>query len=82
MRKLISSIVASASLLVAPVAASVASPAQSLSLSNARVGAASGAKSDLAGGSGGIIALVILAGIVAIGVFAAIEESDDDSVSA
>lgn len=80
MRKFLSSVLVSASLIAAPAVA--APSAQSLSLSNARVGAATGSDSDLASGSGGIIALVILAGIVAIGVLAAIEESEDDPVSA
>lgn len=80
MRKMLSSIIVSASLIAAPVAA--ASSAQSLSLSNARVGAVTGGENDLASGGGGIIALVILAGIVAIGVFAAIEGGEDDDFPA
>ena len=75
MLKLISSVIASAALVSAPVMA--ASPASSLSLSNARVGAATSNDSELAQGAGGIAALVILAGIIAIGVLAATQ--DDES---
>jgi len=79
-RKLLGSLIVSASLISAPLAAQ--SSAQRLSLSNARVGAATTGENDLAQGAGGIVALALVAGIVAIGVLAAIEESDDDSVSA
>lgn len=77
MRKFLSSVVISASLIAAPAVA--APSAQSLSLSNARVGASTTGQNDLASGAGGIAAIAILAGIVAIGVFAAIEESESDS---
>lgn len=77
MRKFLSSVLVSASLIAAPAVA--APSAQSLSLSNARVGAATSGENELAQGSGGIIALVILAGIVAIGVLAATQDESSDS---
>jgi O-antigen ligase len=74
--KLLSSIIASASLVAAPVMAQTASSAAKLSV--ARAGApVSGEK--LAEGSGGIIAAVLVAGIVAIGVLAATQDDDPES---
>lgn len=71
--KLLSSIIASASLIAAaPVAAQSAS-ALSVARANATVEG-----EDLAGGAGGAIAIALVAGIVAIGVLAAIESGDDD----
>lgn len=75
--KLLSSILVSASLVSAPVMA--ASPASSLSLANARVGASMSDENQLAEGAGGILALVIVAGIVAIGVLAATADDSPDS---
>lgn len=75
--KLLSSVLVSASLVSAPVAA--ASPASSLSLANARAGASVADENKLAEGAGGILALVIVAGIVAIGVFAATADDGPDS---
>lgn len=75
--KLLSSIIASASLVATPVLAQTASPASKLSIAQSRA-AASVNGEDLGEGSGGLIAAVLVAGIVAIGVFAAIESGDDD----
>ncbi|HEU4968930.1 hypothetical protein [Sphingomonas sp.] len=58
--------------------AQTASSAAKLSIAHARAGAAEG-DSQLAGGSGGVIALAILAGIAAIGVLAAVNSDDDES---
>jgi hypothetical protein len=54
--------------------------ASALSLSNARLGAATSDGNQLAEGTGGIIAIALVAGILAIGVLAA--TSDDDAESA
>ena len=63
-------------------AAQTVAPASKLSVVSARAGAPAG-DSRLAGGSGGVIALAILAGIVAIGVLAAVNSDDnnDEAVS-
>ncbi|NNM76985.1 hypothetical protein HJG53_08735 [Sphingomonas sp. ID1715] len=79
MRKLLGSVLVSASLVSAPVMA--APSASALSLSHARAGAATSGDSELAEGSGGIIAIALVAGIVAIGVLAATTD-DDNSISA
>ncbi len=65
-----------AAMMTTSVAASAA-PA-SLSVANARVGSASADKSKLAGG-GGIFALLIVAGVAAIGVIAIVKDDDSDS---
>jgi hypothetical protein len=78
--KLLSSLVAAASLVSAPVVAQTAAPSSAAKLSVVRAGApVKGEK--LGEGSGGLIAAVIAAGIVAIGVLAAVESSNDDSDS-
>jgi hypothetical protein len=59
---------------VAAVAAP-ANPASSLSVSKARVGTATSKKSELAGG--GILAALIGAGVVAIGVIAIVKDDDN-----
>ena len=78
--KLLSSIIATASLIAAaPVAAQSAA-----SLSVARANASVDGE-ELAGGAGGAVAIALVAGIVAIGVLAAIEgdgNDDDDPISA
>ncbi|MES3083291.1 hypothetical protein [Sphingomonas faeni] len=58
------------------VAASAAPAA--LSVSNARVGSATTSKSELAGG-GGIFAILIAAGVAAIGVIAIVKDDNSDS---
>lgn len=79
-RNLLSSVLVSASLVSAPVMA--APSASALSLSNARIGAATKGENDLAEGAGGIIAIALVAGIVAIGVLAATsDDGGNDSVS-
>lgn len=75
--KLLSSIVASASLVAAPVMAQTASPAAKLSVAQSRAGASVDGE-RLGEGSGGLIAAVLVAGIIAIGVLAAVESGDDD----
>ena len=62
--------------------AQTVAPASKLSVVSARAGAPAG-DSQLAGWSGGVIALAILAGIVAIGVLAAVngDDGNDSSVS-
>ena len=81
--KFISSIIASASLVATPVMAQSASPAAKLSVAQSRAGASVDGE-RLGEGSGGLIAAVLVAGIVAIGVLAAIEsgDNDDDPISA
>lgn len=81
--KLISSIIASASLVATPVLAQSASPASKLSIAQSRAGASVDGE-RLGEGSGGLIAAVLVAGIIAIGVLAAVEsgDNDDDPVSA
>jgi ABC-type xylose transport system permease subunit len=78
--KFLGSLIASASLVSAPVLAQASSPAAKLSVAQSRAGAAVGGE-RLGEGSGGIIAAVIAAGIIAIAVLAAVESGDDDSVS-
>ncbi len=65
--------VAALSMVVLPTMASAATnPAAPLSVSSSvRTGAATSHKNGLRGGSGALIALAIVAGIVAIGVIAA-----------
>ncbi len=75
--KLFSTIAAAASLVAAPVMAQATSASK---LSVARTSAAVNGE-DLGEGSGGIVAIALIAGIVAIGVFAAIESGDDDDDS-
>jgi hypothetical protein len=71
--KLLSSIIASASLIAAaPVAAQSAS---ALSVARAQ---ASVEGEELAGGAGGAVAIALVAGIIAIGVLAAVNGGDDD----
>ena len=71
--------VAALSMVAMPTMASAASnPAASLSLSKSvRSGAPTAGKSKLGGGGAGIFAILIVAGIVAIGVIAA---TKDDNV--
>lgn len=78
--KLITSALISASMIGAVPAAAVAqtSSASKLSIANVRTGAAAG-ESRLAGGSGGIIALALVAGIAAIAIVGAIEGDNNDS---
>ena len=71
--------VAMLSTTVAANAAPAANAASSLSVANVRAGSATTDKSKLAGG-GGIFAILIAAGVAAIGVIA-IVKSDDDSDS-
>lgn len=70
--------VAMLSTTVAASAAPVANSASSLSLSNARVGTATTGKNKLAGGAG-IFALLIAAGVAAIGVVAIVKDDNSDS---
>ena len=75
-------LIAATALVAAPVAASAAqstaNPAASLSIAKSvRASAPAGKKSALLGG--GVFGLVILAGIVAIGVIAIVNDSDSDS---
>ena len=63
---------------VAASAAPVANAASSLSVSNARVGSATTGKSKLAGG-GGIFAILIAAGVAAIGIVAIVKDDNSDS---
>ena len=65
---------------VAASAAPVANAASSLSVSNARVGSATTGKSQLAGG-GGIFAILIAAGVAAIGIVAIVKDDNNDSDS-
>ena len=62
-----------------PVLAAATNPASSLSISNARVGTPSAKKSALAGGSAGIFALLIVAGIAAIVIIDATKDDNSDS---
>ena len=75
--------IAASALVAAPVAASAqpaANPAASLSVvKSVRAGGQTAHKSDLFGG--GILAAVIVAGIIAIGVIAVVNDSDDNSDS-
>lgn len=65
---------AAASMTAAPVAA--ANPAASLSVANAaRAGSATKGDSELAGGFAGILAAIVVAGVIAI---VAIDASEDD----
>ena len=82
--KLLSSILVSASMVVAPVAAAAQAPAAKLSVVNARAGApASGGNGLVGEGAGGIVALALLAGIAAILIVGELaSDSDDDPVSA
>jgi hypothetical protein len=75
--KLLGSIVAAASLISAVPAA--AQSASALSVARAH---ASADGEELAGGAGGAVAIALVAGIIAIGVLAAVNSDDDDSVSA
>lgn len=67
-------------LAVAMMTTSVAASAApaSLSVANARVGSATSGKNELAGG-GGIFALLIVAGVAAIGVIAIVKDDNSDS---
>jgi hypothetical protein len=69
-------------LAVAMMTTSVAASAApaSLSVANARTGSATSGKNELAGG-GGIFALLIVAGVAAIGVIAIVNDNNDDSDS-
>lgn len=79
--KLFSSLIVSASLVSAPVLARTATPASKLSVVQARAGAPVRGE-GLGEGSGGIIAIALVAGIIAIAVLAAVESDDNnDSVS-
>lgn len=60
--------------------AQTSASAAKLSIAHARAGASAG-DSDLAGGSGGVIALALVAGIVAIGVLAAVNGDDNNGSS-
>jgi hypothetical protein len=67
-------------LAVAMMTTSVAASAApaSLSVANARVGSSTSGKNELAGG-GGIFALLIVAGVAAIGVIAIVNDDNSDS---
>ena len=71
---------AALAMIAAPVAASAApvNPAASLSVAKSvRASAPSSKKSELAGG--GLLAALIVAGVVAIGVVAVVQDGDSDS---
>jgi len=71
---------AALAMIAAPVAASAApvNPAASLSVAKSvRASAPSSKKSELAGG--GLLAAIIVAGVVAIGVVAVVQDGDSDS---
>ncbi|HXH14976.1 MAG TPA: hypothetical protein VNJ10_02465 [Sphingomonas sp.] len=67
-------------LAVAMMTTSVAASAApaSLSVANARVGSATAGKNELAGG-GGIFAILIAAGVAAIGIVAIVKDDNSDS---
>lgn len=76
--KFLTSALISASMVAAAPSMAVAqtsAPAAKLSVAHARAGATEG-DSKLEGGAGGIIAIALLAGIVAIGVLAAVNNDD------
>lgn len=75
-----SALIASSMAAAAPsvAIAQTTSSAAKLSIAHARAGAANG-DSRLAGGSAGVIALALVAGIVAIGVLAAVNSDDNGS---
>ena len=77
--KLLSSLIASASLVATPVLAQAAPSASATKLSVARANTSVEGK-KLAEGAGGIVAIALVAGIIAIGVLAA-TQSDGDSDS-
>jgi len=83
MLKSISAALAGAALIAAPTmaAAAPANPAASLSVAKSVRASAPVGKDKLAGGAGGIFAVLIGAGIAAIGVIAIVNASDDDSDS-
>jgi hypothetical protein len=58
--------------------AQTVAPASKLSIAHARAGASAG-ESRLEGGSGGVIALALLAGIAAIGVLAIVNGDDSEA---
>jgi hypothetical protein len=71
---------AALAMIAAPVAASAApaNPAASLSVAKSvRASAPSSKRSELAGG--GLLAALIVAGVVAIGVVAVVQDGDSDS---
>jgi len=71
---------AAMSLAASPALAATANPASSLSIAkSARAGASAKKSNELAGA--GLIAAIIGAGVVAIGVIAIVNDSDDDSDS-
>ncbi len=70
--KLLSSIIASASLVSAPVMAQTSASKLSVARASAPVSG-----ENLGEGSGGVIAIALVAGIIAIGVLAAVESGDD-----
>ncbi|HYZ48470.1 MAG TPA: hypothetical protein VE567_06205 [Sphingomonas sp.] len=76
--KLLSSIIVSASLIAAAPAAAAPSSASKLSVVGARAGAPAG-NSRLAEGSGGIIALVLVAGIAAIAIVGALADDSNNN---
>jgi hypothetical protein len=78
-KSLTSALIAGSMVAAAPSAAiaQTAASASKLSVVQARAGAPAG-DSQLAGGSGGVIAIALLAGIVAIGVLAAVNSDDSD----
>ncbi|MBB5714755.1 hypothetical protein [Sphingomonas aerophila] len=83
MIKSISAALAGAALIAAPTmaAAAPANPAASLSVAKSVRASAPAGKDKIAGGAGGIAAVLIAAGIAAIGVIAIVQSSDDDSDS-
>lgn len=71
-----------ASLSISPALAAPVNPAANLSAAKSvRASAPTSKQSALNGGSFGFVGLAILAGIVAIGVIAIVNGSDDDSDS-
>ncbi len=69
--------VAALSMVALPTMASAANPAAPLSVSSSvRTGAVTSHKNGVRGGSGAVIALAIVAGIVAIGVIAATKKDN------
>jgi len=80
MSKTFAGSLAALAMIAAPVAASAApvNPAASLSVAKSvRASAPSAKKSELAGG--GLLAALIVAGVVAIGVVAVVQDGDSDS---